>query len=162
MVGTVLKLASGVVMLPARLGVRVVRSIVEDLLGGAAEPQPTGPAEEASVPTPPSPEAPAPPARARRPSADTGARRRPRPKPTHVSEEPELVIQSAGATADAVPGPEVRVEEPWEGYDRMKAADVRQRLVGADSEVAAAVRLYEGLRKKRTTVIRAADEQLGA
>ena len=29
---------------------------------------------------------------------------------------------------DAVPGPELRVVAPWDGYDRMTAADIRDRI----------------------------------
>lgn len=43
----------------------------------------------------------------------------------------------------------------------MRAAEIRQHLAGATAEVATAVRLYEGTRKNRATVIRAAEEQLG-
>ena len=79
-----------------------------------------------------------------------------------MSEEPELVGGSADSADAGTPGPELHVEEPWEGYDGMKAADVRRRLAGAGPEVAAAVRLYEATRKKRATVLRAAEERLEA
>jgi hypothetical protein len=57
-------------------------------------------------------------------------------------------------------GAEVRVEEPWEGYDRMNADEIVRRLRGADGAKLAIVRLYEANHRNRATVLRAADSQV--
>ncbi|HYI80853.1 MAG TPA: hypothetical protein VEW67_08340 [Thermoleophilaceae bacterium] len=69
-----------------------------------------------------------------------------------VDDEPEPVAEFAGA--------EVHVDPPWDGYDKQTAAQIRDRLAGADREVAAAVSLYEGLGRKRVSVVRASDRRL--
>jgi hypothetical protein len=51
-------------------------------------------------------------------------------------------------------GAEVRVDEPWEGYDAMTARQVLDRLVGADEATLAVVRLYESATRNRATVLR--------
>ena len=53
-------------------------------------------------------------------------------------------------------GPEIHVDEPWPGYNRMTAADIRDRLRAAPETVAAVVSLYEASRKGRTSVLEAA------
>ena len=53
-------------------------------------------------------------------------------------------------------GPELRVDEPWEGYSSMTAAEIRRRLRHADAATVAAVRLYEAANKGRSTVLQAA------
>ena len=61
-----------------------------------------------------------------------------------LDDEPVLVAEfgEQGAREDA--GAQVSVEPPWEGYDRMNVPEVKDRLATADSEVLAAVVLYEG------------------
>jgi hypothetical protein len=76
-------------------------------------------------------------------------------EPAHVSEEPELVAEAAEAGAEDGAGAEVVVEEPWPGYDEMNAADIKDRLVAAGAESAAAVRLYEASHKGRAAVLEA-------
>jgi len=61
--------------------------------------------------------------------------------------------------ADGV-GAEIHVDPPWDGYDGMTAARIRERLASADSGVAAAVALYEGAGRGRVSVVRAADRRL--
>ncbi len=80
--------------------------------------------------------------------------------PTHVSEEPELVAEFAEPGAEDEAGAEVEIAEPWEGYDRMKAAEIQRRLEDSSDEVAAVVRLYESAGKNRQTVLRAAERKL--
>jgi len=82
------------------------------------------------------------------------------PEPAHVSEEPELVAEVAEEGAEEGAGPEVSIDEPWPGYDRMNAADIEDRLVTEGAEVAAGVRLYEASRKGRTSVLEAATRSL--
>lgn len=81
-------------------------------------------------------------------------------EPAHVSEEPELVAETAEAGAEDGAGPEVAVDEPWLGYDEMNAADIEDRLLTEGVEAAAAVRLYEASRKGRASVLEAASRSM--
>jgi ferritin-like metal-binding protein YciE len=99
----------------------------------------------------PSPQPPAPIPDARPPAPE---------EPTHVSEEPELVGEFAEAGAEDEAGAEVEIAEPWQGYDRMKAAEIQRRVEDSSNEVAAVVRLYESAGKNRQTVLRAAERRL--
>ena len=76
--------------------------------------------------------------------------------PDHVDEETVLVVESAEAGAEDGAGAELTVEAPWDGYDQMTAADIRDRLSAATAVEAAAVELYERTGKNRRTVIDAA------
>jgi hypothetical protein len=80
--------------------------------------------------------------------------------PDHLDEEVVLVAEVAEAGAEGGAGPEIHVEEPWDGYDDMTAAQIRDRLVAADGVLAAAVDLYETTHKSRRTVIEAAERAL--
>ena len=80
--------------------------------------------------------------------------------PDHVDEETVLVVESAEEGAEDGAGPEVTVEAPWDGYDKMTAADIRDRLSAATAVEAAAVELYESTHKNRRTVIDAAARAL--
>jgi hypothetical protein len=82
------------------------------------------------------------------------------PAPEHVDEEPVLVAEAAEAGAEEGAGPEVHIDPPWDGYDRMTAADIRDRLAAATLEEAAAVELYEAAGKKRSSVLDAAANAL--
>jgi len=57
----------------------------------------------------------------------------------------------------APPEPELRVEEPWPGYDDMTVAQVGERLDGADPALKALVRAYEAAHKGRKGVLRATE-----
>jgi hypothetical protein len=78
------------------------------------------------------------------------------PEPLHVSEEPILVAEVADDGAEDGAGPELSIDEPWEGYSSMTAAQIRRRLRQADAATIAAVRLYEAANKGRSTVLQAA------
>jgi hypothetical protein len=80
--------------------------------------------------------------------------------PDHVDEETVLVAESAEEGAEDGAGAELTVEAPWEGYDQMTAADIRDRLSAATAVEAAAVELYETTGKNRRTVIDAAARAL--
>jgi hypothetical protein len=80
--------------------------------------------------------------------------------PDHVDEEPVLVAEVAEEGAEEGAGPELHVDPPWDGYDQMTAADIRDRLTGASATEAAAVELYESTGKNRRTVIEAAERAL--
>lgn len=84
----------------------------------------------------------------------------PTPNPPHVSEEPELVAEFGEPGAEEEAGAEVNVEEPWEGYDRMRAAEISQRLAEASDEVVAVVSLYETAGKRRQSILRIANRRL--
>jgi hypothetical protein len=80
--------------------------------------------------------------------------------PDHVDEETVLVAESAEAGAEDGAGAELTIEAPWDGYDQMTAADIRDRLSAATAVEAAAVELYETAGKNRRTVIDAAARAL--
>jgi hypothetical protein len=72
--------------------------------------------------------------------------------PTHVDSEPALAYE-AGPAGDV--GAVVHVDAPWEGYDRMRAADIVARLRSANDATRAVVRLYEQQGKARSSVLAA-------
>ena len=80
--------------------------------------------------------------------------------PDHVDEEVVLVAEVAEEGAEDGAGPELHVDEPWDGYDRMTATEIRDRVAAADPVVAAAVELYETTHKSRSTVLEAAENAL--
>lgn len=82
--------------------------------------------------------------------------------PDHVDEEPVLVAEVAEEGAEDGAGPELRVDAPWDGYDQMTAADIRDRLAVGSAAEAAAVELYETTRKNRRSVLEAAERALRA
>jgi hypothetical protein len=82
--------------------------------------------------------------------------------PDHVDEEVVLVAEVAEKGAEEGPGPELRIDEPWEGYNQMTAPQITDRLAAATVELAAAVELYESTRKSRRTVLDAAERALRA
>ena len=82
------------------------------------------------------------------------------PIPDHVDEEPVLVAEVAEEGAEDGAGAELTVEPPWEGYDQMTAANIRDRLSAATATEAAAVQLYESSRKNRRSVLDAAGRAL--
>ena len=73
--------------------------------------------------------------------------------------EPARRERADGRPQAPAPEPE-HVDEPWDGYRSMTANDIRARLADADAEVAAAVKLYEGMHKDRSSVVEAADRRL--
>ena len=77
--------------------------------------------------------------------------------PDHADEEVVLVAEVAEEGAEDGAGPELHVDEPWDGYDRMTAAEIRDRLAATDAVMAAAVELYEATHKGRRTVLQAAE-----
>lgn len=80
--------------------------------------------------------------------------------PDHVDEEVVLVAEVAEEGAEDGAGAELSIEPPWDGYDRMTAAEIRDRLSAASAVEAAAVELYEAAGKNRRTVIEAATQAL--
>jgi hypothetical protein len=137
----------------AKLGVGVLRTVTGLLEHDQADQRAPWPAEEAqpiAVEDFVEDEAPAP-----QPPSEPEtifATPVPEPGPAHVDSEPELAYES-GPAADV--GAEVRVDAPWEGYDRMRAADIVARLKSADDATRAVVRLYEQQGKARSSVLAA-------
>jgi hypothetical protein len=88
----------------------------------------------------------------------------PPPPPTegHVSEEPVEVAEFADPGAEDGPGPELEIEEPWDGYARQDARTIVKLLSTVGREAAATVELYEGTHRKRRTVLDAAGRRLTA
>jgi hypothetical protein len=80
--------------------------------------------------------------------------------PDHVDEEVVLVAEVAEEGAADGAGPELHIDEPWDGYDQMTAPQIRDRLAAGTVELAAAVELYESVRKSRRTVLEAAERAL--
>jgi diacylglycerol O-acyltransferase len=74
-----------------------------------------------------------------------------------VEVEEELVQTVAERGAEEAPGPEIAIGEPWEGYRRMKAADIVDRLQAVDVATAGMVEIYERANKGRKSVIDAAE-----
>jgi WS/DGAT/MGAT family acyltransferase len=81
-------------------------------------------------------------------------------EPEHVDEGVAMVAEFADPGAEEGAGAQVRVEEPWPGYDGMRADDVVERLADADDEAIAVVRLYEAAHKRRARVLEAAGRAL--
>lgn len=77
-----------------------------------------------------------------------------------VSEEPVLVEEVADAGAENGAGPEIRVDEPWPGYAKMRGEQITSRLAAADDAAIAVVALYERAHRARRTVLGAAEREL--
>jgi 1-acyl-sn-glycerol-3-phosphate acyltransferase len=77
-----------------------------------------------------------------------------------VREEDALVAEYADEGAAEGAGAELHVDEPWEGYRKMRVAEVTERLRGATPETLAAVRLYEQVHKHRRGVLTAVEREL--
>jgi hypothetical protein len=82
------------------------------------------------------------------------------PTPDHLDERPVVAAEVAEAGAEEGAGAQVHVDQPWEGYGGMTAAQIRDRLANADPEVAAVVKLYEAANKGRRSVIETADRRM--
>jgi hypothetical protein len=75
------------------------------------------------------------------PPAEPAAQPR-RPRPVMV--EP---LAEDGASA------QISVDPPWDGYDKLRAADIVARLGSADVAELTAIELYETTHRKRRTVL---------
>jgi hypothetical protein len=120
--------------------------------------EPVAPVEpEPVVPAPrphaaPEPEAPPEPGPLPDPIEDLDL---PAPEPTRGDAARVRAEQREAETTPESPGPEIRVDEPWEGYTAMTAPDVVDRLRVADDATRAVVRLFESTHRKRKTVLAA-------
>ena len=75
----------------------------------------------------------------------------------HVDSEVELVAESADPGATEPPGAQLHVDEPWDGYRRMKVPEIVSRLDGQPAAVLAAVELYETTHRRRRGVLDAVE-----
>jgi hypothetical protein len=146
--------------LSIRIGIGVLRfelRVLEQLLGldqeeaGVAQtaPPPSTQQRARARQRPRPPRAPEPPLREPEPEAPP---REPEP-PRHIDTEPELVGEFAEVGAEEGAGPEIHVDEPWEGYGRMAAADIQDRVAVAGAEELAVIELYERTHRKRPSVL---------
>ena len=141
-------------------------------------PPPVSGAPSSTPPRQPQPPAPAP-APGRPPSPEPSAGAAPGPTPAaaaqpaapeaevetaddHVSREAVLVAESADAGAGNGAGAQIRVDEPWEGYGKLTAKEVNDRLATASPESLTVARLYEAAHRNRVTVLREIDRRLAA
>lgn len=77
-----------------------------------------------------------------------------------MSEEPVEVAEFAEPGAEDGPGPELEIDEPWNGYARQDARTIVQLLSTVGRESAAAVELYEASHRNRRTVLEASQRRL--
>ena len=112
----------------------------------APEPQ-VAAVEYEPIPEPPTPE---PPARPREPEPEA---------PVHIDTESELVGEFAEVGAEEGAGAELHVNEPWDGYRRMRVADIRERVAVAGAEELAVTQLYEVTHGRRRSVLDAVERR---
>ena len=135
-----------------------VRTLTEAL--GHDRDEPDDRADHAPAPTaPPVPEPTPPPARPGPSPPAAGGIHDDEPTRGEVGRRREAQREAeAAAGGDSGPGAEIRVDEPWQGYDGQTAPDIIARLIGADEATRAVVRLYETAHRHRTTVLRATED----
>jgi hypothetical protein len=114
-------------------------------------PDPVAPPAPPPPPAPPAPEPGVPPTP---PPAPPG------PQPPHISTESVLVGSVAEPGAQDGAGATIRVDEPWEGYDKLRAADIVERITGATVAQLGAIELYEQTARQRRTVLDAVGRAL--
>jgi hypothetical protein len=129
-----------VLLAPVRVWLRSLRS-------ERARPEPV--VAEPPPPPPPRPRRRAP---ARRPA------KRAEPTRGEVAAMREAAREAETGGADSI-GAEVRVAEPWPGYDGMGLDDVLARLQGASDVELAVVRAYEREHEARQAVLLAAGDE---
>ena len=77
-------------------------------------------------------------------------------KPAAVYAQHSSGFEREAEAMEDSPGAVVHVDEPWDGYQRMAAADVVDRLRVADEATKAVVLLYEEQHRARKSVLAAA------
>jgi len=143
-----------------KLALALVRELVEEEPERApVRPPPASRAEPTPPPPPPRPEAVGPLPTVPEPVEDEPFDEDPL-EPLHVSEEPELVAESADPEAADGGTAEVHVDEPWDGYRHLKADDVIARVGVATAEELAVIELYEMTHRGRKSVLAAVEKQL--
>lgn len=162
------------------LALSVVRTVASPVLGhrsddddSSGRPRSYAPPNARPAATPPSPAAPRTNGLADPPAAAPARAARPRPvrpapapaaepEPAHVDRDAVVVAESADAGAADGAGAQLRVDQPWSGYDSLKAKDVVAQLATADAATLAVVRLYESTHRERRTVLAEIDRRLAA
>jgi hypothetical protein len=76
-----------------------------------------------------------------------------------IDDEAELVAEVAEPGAEDGASAQIEVDEPWKGYDDLAADDVIERIRLSDAAELAVVELYERSRKRRRTVLAAAERR---
>ena len=72
----------------------------------------------------------------------------------HTVEEPDELVETEGA---ASPSASLRVDAPWDGYEKLNATEIAARVRESDPATKAVVRLYEQTHKKRKSVLAATE-----
>jgi hypothetical protein len=141
-----------------------------------AAPRPASPPPARAAPRPPSPPPASPLLADDAPVTPLRPRPTPPPPPPPADEPPPAAAEAFGppeptrgeaartrearreaeATAGS-PGPEIRIDEPWPGYAKLRAPDIVDRLAAADEATKAMVRLFESGHRKRRTVLAATE-----
>ncbi|HEX8120319.1 MAG TPA: hypothetical protein VF549_03545 [Solirubrobacteraceae bacterium] len=101
----------------------------------------------------PDPTAPSIPRGERKPTAVDVPTPESRFKRADAGEEDE-VVETEGAAA---PGATLRVDAPFDGYDKLRAPEIVARVRESDAATKAVVRLYEQTHKKRKSVLAATE-----
>jgi hypothetical protein len=114
----------------------------EDLGGDVARAVQTAPPEQSAAPAPPA------------------AAALPELLEEPVSEEAELVAESADPGAEEGAGAQLRVQPPWPGYAKMRVSEIRDRLVAQSEAELGVLLLYERTHRARSSVIAAAEAEL--
>ena len=112
----------------------------------------------------PAPAAPSPAAAsaAADPPAAAPAAAAPEAEAAHVDREAIVVAESSDPGADEGVGAQIRIDEPWDGYDELNVKQVSAQLADAGTETLAVVRLYESANRNRRTVLDAIDKRMAA
>ena len=150
-----LRLGAEAARLGIRIGIGVARiplRVLQELIGGGEEPPPAPPRRE------PAAERPAPARRTPVPPPEPEIELEPE-EPSHIDDEPELVAEFAEPGAEDGAGPEIRVDEPWTGYARMKVAEIKRRVADATPAEAAVIQLYESTHRNRRSILDAVERR---
>jgi hypothetical protein len=149
------------IRLGLRLGIGVVRfelRLIEQFLGWGGETATPPPPPPRPAPTPRAPVVtepyvePEPPPIV--PEVEPEARPIPEPEePEHLDVEVELVGEFAEPGAEEGAGAEIRIDEPWDGYRKMRVADIRERVLVAGPAELAVVQLYESANRGRRSIL---------
>src|SRR3954447_24340956 len=150
-----------------RVGIGVLRfelRLIEHLLGlNGDEPEAYVPRQPAAPARPVAPNpAPAPEPEPVGPPLAAVPEPEPQPEPeepVHVDTEPELVAEFSEPGAEDGAGAEIHVAEPWDGYKRMRVADIQERVAVADAATLAVVQLYEGSHRGGRSILDAVERR---
>lgn len=83
-------------------------------------------------------------------------------QPLHVETEVEVVAERADPDATDGAGAQLKIDEPWPGYDNLHADEIIAAIATAGPAELAVTDLYENTHKRRRTVLAAVEQQLRA